>query len=410
MRHAGSLGLVIATGLASVALAQPAQFLEVGDAVFVARPDFGLPFRYHALDVPDQVVGPYFGVQATLMGGLGAQTLLDPMPPGSATILHLYPTAGNAEFVLSALRLLADGSVTPIAQDFIPFQQEPEGGYDVTAFPGVPPGFPQFAWTEGSLGAVGVFDGAGFSEIGDSPLLSAPRGMDRVRGPMRGKLGIAHDFTVVVVDTRLESVVLIDLLTTQISVLSSGGLIREPTAVAVGPYGIYVGCPSQGPGQPARIVEVNHLGQQTLIYSGTPFVFPTDIAYYDGGYAVGSPLRLLVSDRLGPNGFGGIMLLDLGAKTATADVISSGNADGYAEPEGVSAVPPGSDCPGSDCPGSDCPGDTTGDSSMDINDFFQFLDYYQTGDDRADLTLDGNINTNDFFEFLEDYKPGSDCP
>lgn len=410
MRRAEALGCVLAAGLAGPALAQPAQFLNVGDAVFVAHADSGLPFRYYALDVPGQNVGPYLGVTAQVMGGLAAQTLLDPMPPGSATIRHLIPTAGNAEYHIAGVKLLAVGSSSVVASDFIPFFQEPQGGYDVADFPGAPAAFPRFAWTEGFRGAVGFFDGDGFGEIGDSPLLSAPRGIDRVRGPFQGKLGVSN-FTVVVVDTRREAVVLVDLLTQQISDLSVGGLLHEPTAVAVGPYGAYVACPSSGPGQPARIVEVNEFGQQTLIYSGAPFEFPTDMAYYDGGYAVGAPLRLLVSDRLGPPGSAGaIVMLDLGAKTATADVISTGAADGYRDPEAVSTVPPGSDCPGSDCPGSDCPGDTTGDGKMDINDFFQFLSYYQAGDDRADLTLDGNINTNDFFQFLDDYKPGSDCP
>ncbi len=60
-----------------------------------------------------------------------------------------------------------------------------------------------------------------------------------------------------------------------------------------------------------------------------------------------------------------------------------------------------------------CPADLApppnGDGSVDTNDFFQFLAYYQAQDPAADFAPpggDGNINTNDFFAFLAAYQAG----
>ncbi len=63
-------------------------------------------------------------------------------------------------------------------------------------------------------------------------------------------------------------------------------------------------------------------------------------------------------------------------------------------------------------PAIDCPADLSpppeGDGSVDTNDFFQFLAYYQAQDPAADFSPGGGVNTNDFFAFLAAYQAG--CP
>ncbi len=55
-----------------------------------------------------------------------------------------------------------------------------------------------------------------------------------------------------------------------------------------------------------------------------------------------------------------------------------------------------------------CPADLTGDYTIDTNDFFLFLGYYQFANPLADFTGDSLINTNDFFAYLAAYQLG--CP
>ncbi len=62
------------------------------------------------------------------------------------------------------------------------------------------------------------------------------------------------------------------------------------------------------------------------------------------------------------------------------------------------------------CFGAACPADLSpapnGDGTVNTNDFFQFLTYYQAMDARADFSPGGGINTNDFFAFLAAYQQG----
>ncbi|MCB9846073.1 MAG: VCBS repeat-containing protein [Phycisphaeraceae bacterium] len=47
------------------------------------------------------------------------------------------------------------------------------------------------------------------------------------------------------------------------------------------------------------------------------------------------------------------------------------------------------------------PADVDGDGDVDGDDFFTFLDYFATQDDRADIDDDGDIDSDDFFAFLD---------
>ncbi len=397
----------LSASLASVVSAQPHQ-LDLGDAVFVARIDENAPFAYFALNLPDRDVAQYEGVQSQLSGGLNAWTLLD--PNGLAKMRHLFPTAGTAEFAVSSLLLEPSGQAFFMPDGFVPQQLTPRQAYDTVEVPRRTN--PPFLFTgDPEQGTLGVFTGDGdFGGITQPGVLESTIGADYVRGPLLGKLGLIGRDIVVVADNRRDAVVLIDVGSGDAFDLATEEFLRAPSAVAVAPYAVYVACPATPQGDPARIVEVRANGRQSIVYEGDPFFDPSDMAYYDGGYAGGPRARLLVSERRGPFGRGGIILLDLGAKSPSADPLSTGDADGYVEPTGVSTVQPGSDCPGSDCPGSDCPGDTTGDGRVNTNDFFQYLAWYQVRDDRADMTLDGLVNTNDFFQYLVYYQAGSDCP
>lgn len=54
----------------------------------------------------------------------------------------------------------------------------------------------------------------------------------------------------------------------------------------------------------------------------------------------------------------------------------------------------------------ECIADWNGDGEVDINDFFAYLDDFESGDPRADLNEDGEIDINDFFLFLTEYEAG----
>ncbi len=47
------------------------------------------------------------------------------------------------------------------------------------------------------------------------------------------------------------------------------------------------------------------------------------------------------------------------------------------------------------------PADLQGDGDVDADDFFTYLDFFASGDDRADIQGDGDIDADDFFAFLD---------
>lgn len=58
-------------------------------------------------------------------------------------------------------------------------------------------------------------------------------------------------------------------------------------------------------------------------------------------------------------------------------------------------------------PGRDaCPADLTGDGLIDFSDYLSFLNFYETGDLRADFIPDGMVDFSDYLEFLNHYDAG----
>ncbi len=53
-----------------------------------------------------------------------------------------------------------------------------------------------------------------------------------------------------------------------------------------------------------------------------------------------------------------------------------------------------------------CAADLDGSGVLDADDFFLFLDYFASGDDRADLSGNGIIDVNDFFTYLDLFAAG----
>ncbi len=55
-----------------------------------------------------------------------------------------------------------------------------------------------------------------------------------------------------------------------------------------------------------------------------------------------------------------------------------------------------------------CPADIDGDGDLDAKDFFAYLDFFASGDDRADIDNDGDIDAEDFFAYLDLFANGDD--
>jgi YVTN family beta-propeller protein len=58
--------------------------------------------------------------------------------------------------------------------------------------------------------------------------------------------------------------------------------------------------------------------------------------------------------------------------------------------------------------GQPCPVDVNGDGTVNVGDFLGYLQFYASGDTRADFTGDGQVNVSDFLAFLSAYAAG--CP
>ena len=56
----------------------------------------------------------------------------------------------------------------------------------------------------------------------------------------------------------------------------------------------------------------------------------------------------------------------------------------------------------------ECRADMTGDGTLDIFDFFAFLDAFNAGSMQADFTGDGLLDIFDVFAYLDEFNAG--CP